>query len=200
MPDRSSEKQELIRRSLAGDDVALGELLDGCRGYLKTLAHRELDSRLGVRVDASDIVQQTFLLAHREFDQFRGRQVGELIAWLVKILERNVQQAVRKHVTTQSRSIIREQRLEAGGEQVAPEQGSAVSPSRRAMLGEEAIRLADCLMSLPENQREAVRLRHLEGWTLKQISGRMQASPSAVAGYLKRGMHRLRELMQDEKD
>lgn len=198
MPDRSRDKQELIRRSLSGDDVALGELLDGCRGYLKTLAHRELDSRLGVRVDASDIVQQTFLLAHREFDQFRGRQVGELVAWLVKILERNVQQAVRKHVTTQSRSIIREQRLDAGSEQAVPEQESAVSPSRRVMLGEEAIQLADCLMSLPENQREAVRLRHLEGWTLKQISERMQATPSAVAGYLKRGMHTLRELMREE--
>jgi len=80
MTDRSGDKQDLIRRSRAGDDVALGGLLDDCRGYLKTLAQRQLDSRLGVRIDASDIVQQTFLLAHREFGQFRGAQVGELIA------------------------------------------------------------------------------------------------------------------------
>lgn len=68
----------------------------------------------------------------------------------------------------------------------------------RAMLGEEAIHLANCLMKLPENQREAVRLRHLEGWTLDEISKRLEATPSAVAGYLKRGMHTLRKLMRDE--
>lgn len=200
MPDRSSEKQELIRRSLSGDDVALGQLLDGCRGYLKTLAHRELDSRLGVRVDASDIVQQTFLLAHREFQQFRGEQIGELIAWLVKILARNVQQAVRRHVTTQSRSIGRERPIETGdGELSFLLTGREVSPSRRAMQGEDAIQLAECLMQLPHNQREAVRLRHLEGWPLQQIAMRLEATPAATAGYIKRGIHKLRELMKGKQ-
>ena len=199
MVDRSGDKQELIRRSRAGDDVALGGLLDGCRGYLKTLAQRQLDSRLGVRIDASDIVQQTFLLAHREFQQFRGAQVSELVAWLIRILERTVQQAVREHVTTQSRAVGREQSLQPGdGGNAVPLEGKEVSPSRRVMLGEEAIRLADCLMRLPENQREAVRLRNLEGWTLEEISERLEASPGAVAGYLKRGMHTLRKLMREE--
>lgn len=199
MTDRSGDKQDLIRRSRAGDDVALGGLLDGCRAYLKTLAQRQLDSRLGVRIDASDIVQQTFLLAHREFGQFRGEQVGELIAWLVRILERTVQQAVREHVTTQSRAVGREQSLQPGDDgNVIPLEGREVSPSRRAMLGEEAIHLANCLMKLPENQQEAVRLRHLEGWTLEEISKRLEVTPSAVAGYLKRGMHSLRKLMRDE--
>ena len=99
----------VLEKAHQHDDVALGGLLDGCRAYLKTLAHRQLDSRLGVRIDALDIVQQTFLLAHREFHQFRGAQVGELIAWLVRILERTVQQAVREHVNTQSRAVGREQ-------------------------------------------------------------------------------------------
>jgi RNA polymerase sigma-70 factor (ECF subfamily) len=105
-------------------------LLDDCRGYLKTWAQRQLNSRLGVRIDASNIVQQTFLLAHREFGQFRGVQVGELIAWLVRILERTVQQAVREHVTTQCRALGREQPRD--GRNAITLEGKDDSPSRWA--------------------------------------------------------------------
>ena len=65
------------------------------------------------------------------------------------------------------------------------------------MQGELAVRLAVEIEKLPSDQREAVRLRHLEGWSLKNLAGHFHRSESAVAGLLKRGLRGLREQLAD---
>ena len=74
------------------------------------------------------------------------------------------------------------------------------TPSQKAMRGEEAERLTQALAALSEDQREAVRLRHLEGWPLADIARHMDRTPAATAGLIKRGMQALRrQLHQSEK-
>jgi RNA polymerase sigma-70 factor (ECF subfamily) len=53
--------------------------------------------------------------------------------------------------------------------------------------------LAQAVETLPEDQREAIRLRYLEGWSLAQIAEHFDRSQVAVAGLLKRGLRGLRE-------
>jgi RNA polymerase sigma-70 factor (ECF subfamily) len=60
--------------------------LDGYRSYLRLLARAQLDDRVQQRVDASDIVQETLLEAHRAREQFSGESPAELMAWLRRIL------------------------------------------------------------------------------------------------------------------
>ena len=62
------------------------------------------------------------------------------------------------------------------------------------MRGEQAVRLAMLLGKLPQDQREALRLRYLEGKTLLEIAERLDRSEMAVAGLLKRGLRSLRDL------
>ena len=66
------------------------------------------------------------------------------------------------------------------------------------MKGERAVRLAIMLGKLPEVQREAIRLRYLEGRTLQQIAESIGRSEMAVAGLLKRGLRSLRDLSGTE--
>lgn len=188
---------ELLKQARGGDDVALGVLLERYRPYLRILAERRLDRRLRVRVDASDLVQRTCLDAHKDIGKFRGTAEPQLIAWLRQILEHNVQQSVQEHVLAQKRSINQERHAEdsenngpAAMARFAAEQSS---PSQRAMRGESAVLLAKALEQLPDDQREAVRLRHLEGWTLAEIADHFQRSEVAVAGLLKRGLQKLRQ-------
>ena len=61
------------------------------------------------------------------------------------------------------------------------------------MLGETAVRLAQALATLPPDQHEAVRLRHLEGWSMQQLTAHFGRSETAVAGLLKRGLRGLRD-------
>jgi RNA polymerase sigma-70 factor (ECF subfamily) len=69
------------------------------------------------------------------------------------------------------------------------------TPSQRMMKNEAAADLALCLERIPETQRQAIRLRYLEGCSLREISEKMGKSEMAVAGLLKRGLRTLREGM-----
>jgi RNA polymerase sigma-70 factor (ECF subfamily) len=73
--------------------------------------------------------------------------------------------------------------------------GPLSSPSQQAARNEDLLRLADAVAQLPEAQREAVVLHHLQGCSLTETARRLGRTDAAVAGLLHRGLKRLRELM-----
>lgn len=175
---------------------------DRFRGYLRLLARAQLDERLRSKLDPSDIVQQTLLQAHRGIDAFRGESDAEMAAWLRQILAHNLAHAARdfgrdKRNINQERSLqaavdASSARLEAW---LSAEQSS---PSQQAQHNEQVLELCNALEQLPDAQREAVQLHYWQGCTLAEIAERIDRTPAAVAGLLKRGMRKLRELMHDE--
>ncbi len=190
--------QQLLQEALNGNAESLGTLLENYRAYLTVLAQRYLDPRLSGRLDPADVVQITFLEAQRDLSSFRGHQIEELLGWLRNILRNNVSSAHQRHLFTQKRSAGREVSNSPTDSRpaitdLAPSE--TTSPSQRLMRDEAAVYLANCLEDLPATQREALRLRYVEGFSLKQIADSMQKSEMAVAGLLKRGLQTLREKM-----
>jgi RNA polymerase sigma-70 factor (ECF subfamily) len=204
MKDDPLAPEQLLGRALQGDREALGQLLDAERPALHRLAERQLEGRIAVRVDASDVIQQTFLEAHRSFEQFAGQEVREWAAWLKGILDHKIASAIRDHTLLQKRNLGRERSLDdsQGGPTRDDLDAGHSTPSQKAIRGEEAERLSKALAALPADQGEAVRLRHLEGWSLADIAQRLGRTPAATAGLIKRGMQALRRQMQhsEEKD
>lgn len=193
-----SRHQQLFERTLKGDSEAFGELLEDYRAYLTVLARRFLDIRVKGRVDETDIVQITFLEAQRDLHAFRGTQIEELLGWLRNILRNNVSSAHQKHLYTQKRSAGREvtnSPKDSGPALTDLAPAETTSPSQRVMRDEAAVFLANCLEDLPETQREALRLRYVEGCSLKEIAEKMDKTEMAAAGLLKRGLQALRSRM-----
>ena len=85
------------------DSARLGELLEGYRNYLRMLARIQIGRRLQGKVDASDIVQEAFLDAHRYFPNFRGTDEAQLMKWLREILAGTLSNQVRRFFGTQAR-------------------------------------------------------------------------------------------------
>ncbi len=175
--------------------------LNRYRQYLLLLARVEIDPRLGVKVDASDVVQQTLLDAYQKRDQFRGTSGAEMAAWLRQILANNLVDALRA-VGRKKRDVAREQSLELQIEQSSQRIGKWLAaeqstPSQKLDQHEQAIRLANALAQLPQAQREALVLQNWDNWSLAEIAEHMGRTPAAVAGLLKRGLKRLRELLTD---
>jgi RNA polymerase sigma-70 factor (ECF subfamily) len=174
--------------------------LERYRSYLHLLARLELrDAR--VRLEASDLVQQTLMEAYQQLERFRGQTSAEQAAWLRQILANNLADGLRAQ-HRQRRDVRREQSIEQSlGASSARLAGWIVaeqsSPSARVASDEDAVLLASALTQLPEAQREALVLQHWQGMTLAQIGERLGKTPVAVAGLLKRGLARLRELLQD---
>ena len=73
-----------------------GPALEGFRDYLLLLARLHLDPRLRSKLDPSDVVQQTLLKAHAQWDRIRDRPDREVRAWLRTILANTLIDAARK--------------------------------------------------------------------------------------------------------
>src|SRR5438874_12025956 len=105
--------EQLLQEIRQGDPTALGRLLELYRHYLALLARLQIGQRLQGKVDASDLVQETFLEAHRNFAHFRGTSEGELVRWLRQILATNLADLLRRYLGTQGRDVRLEREIEA---------------------------------------------------------------------------------------
>ncbi len=184
-------------------DSNIDRPLEGYRDYLRVLAQLQLGSRLRGKLDASDLVQQTVLLAHSRRDQFRGLTEAEWRGWLRVILANTLSAAAREFETA-ARDLRRERSLEAELEQSSTRmEGLLVadqsSPSEAAARGEDLLRLARALGRLPEDQRRAVELHHLKGLTVAEVAAEVDRTRPAVVGLLFRGLKRLRELLTEDR-
>jgi RNA polymerase sigma-70 factor (ECF subfamily) len=191
----------LLEQARAGDEAALGRLLELYRNYLRLVARALIGQALRVRLDASDLVQETFLKAAREFSQFLGSTEPELTAWLRQILVRTLANQA-KHHRRQGRDYQRKESLEAmlDRSSAAVQQALATpaeTPSTHAVRREQAVLLADALEKLPAHYREVFILRNLEHIPFDQIAARMGRSPGATRVLWKRAMDRLSQLLKE---
>lgn len=167
------------------------------RAYLSLLARMQLDPTLRGKVDLSGVVQQTLLEAHQMSDQLRSWDEPRRLAWLRRALANNLTDEVRK-LGTLARDLGRERSLEAELEQSSARldqwlASEEPSPPERAMRNEQLLRLAEALERLPDDQRTAVEMHHLQGRPLAEVAAALGRSKGAVATLLFRGMTRLRK-------
>jgi RNA polymerase sigma-70 factor, ECF subfamily len=181
----------------AGDDEARGRVLEHYRSYLMVLARMQIGRRLQGKADAADLVQETYLEAHRNFQRFRGATEAELASWLRQILAGQFAHLVRRYLGTKRRNVRLERELigELDQSSRALDGGlfaAGSSPSDRAARRERAVMLADALEHLPDDYREVLVLRHLESLTFPEVARRMGRSPDSVEKLWVRALDRLR--------
>src|SRR5262245_20892446 len=165
MAEPRANPEELLRKSRAGDVAAAGRLLELYRSYLDLLARVQIGKHLQCKADASDLVQEVFLAAHRDLGVFRGTTECELVSWLRQILAIRLADLVRRYHGTRRRDVRLERRLanELDRSSQALVGGLACngsSPSEQAIRRERAVILADALQTLPADYREVIVLHH----------------------------------------
>lgn len=170
---------------------------DRFRSWLMLLARTRVDGVLRGKVDPSDIVQQTLLLATRDAGQFRGSSDAELAGWLRGIMGHVLAHELQS-VATAKRDASLEVSMDALLEQSAQRldallAATQTSPSQAAIAHEERDRLATVLEGLPEDYRDVLVLRHLEGLPFPEIAERMNRAPGAVRMLWVRALAHLKE-------
>src|SRR3954465_9984632 len=93
----------LLPEARGGSEAALGRLLESYATYLTLLARVQIGRRLQGKVDPPDVVQETFLEAHRQIAQFRGTTEAEMVAWLRRILAGQLALTLRRYLGTKGR-------------------------------------------------------------------------------------------------
>ncbi len=173
----SGDGRRRFERARGGCRTTLGELLEDARAYLHRLANSAIDSDVRGKLSASDLVQETLIDAHRNFQDFQGEDARQLTAWLRRILINNLLNHYRRLRTTQKRDVSRERNDVPVDGLVMP---GDESPSAMAIVQEEQAALAEELARLPAHYREILELRHREQLTFVQIGEQLGKTPDAV--------------------
>jgi RNA polymerase sigma-70 factor, ECF subfamily len=199
MTTPADDQKARLAAARAGSADALGRALEAHRAYLLAVADRQLGPDLKAKGGASDVVQETFLDAHRAWALFHGSTEDELKAWLRALLLNRVGKVVRHYRQTQKRGLHREVALAGGDSASAPDPGLAAptpTPSREVMADEQAAALRRALQRLPEDYRTAILLRYEEDLTFEEIGRRMQRTAEAARKLWWRAVERLQAEME----
>jgi RNA polymerase sigma-70 factor (ECF subfamily) len=177
--------EALIVRARDGDGAALGQLLDRYRNYFRLLARMQLNQRLRTKLDPSDLVQEVFLEACRQFPTFRGGSEQDFLAWQRQILLRNLIDRLRHYYGTQQRDVRMERSLEdslAHSSQLLRDVliDQKESPSGCAERREESVLVANALEQLPAHYRDVLVYRHLQELPFEEVARRMDRSLDSV--------------------
>jgi RNA polymerase sigma-70 factor (ECF subfamily) len=179
---------------MADDGDELAQRLESFRNYLLLLARVQLDDRLRGQLEPDDLVQQTLTRALEKRDRFRGSDDAQRAAWLRTLLSRTLIDAARKFARAGGVACSLEAAIEQSSARLeAFLAADQTSPSGRVERQERLLRLADALTALPDDQRRAVELKHLQGLALVAVAQRMGRTVPAVAGLLQRGLKALRK-------
>jgi RNA polymerase sigma-70 factor (ECF subfamily) len=192
---------ELLRKARAGDDSARERLFAVCRNYVSIAARVEMASWLKAKVDASDLVQQTLLEAHRGLANFRGTTEGEWLGWLKRILSHNAADFVRRYHGVEKRCAAREVSMTSGEDSDGPApqlSDGGPSPSQLVMQKELQLQVADAVARLPEDYQEVVILRNLQQLAFDEVAERMGRSRPAVQMLWMRAIRKLQEILGEE--
>jgi RNA polymerase sigma-70 factor (ECF subfamily) len=180
----------------------LGRHLDGFREYLRLLARLQLRPHLAGKIDLSGVVQQTLLEAYQARDSF-PHDAARQAAWLRRALANNLTDEIRR-LGSRGKERVEEQSLEQALEQSSARLGALLTqdeatPGREAIHNEQLARLAGALHQLPDDQRLAIELHHLQGLSLADAGRHLDRSREAVAGLVFRGLKKLRSLLAEKE-
>lgn len=192
--------EQLLAAARAGRRECLGLLLERYRWFLRALACARIGLTLQARANPSDLVQDTFLLATRHFNQFRGHSEAEWLEWLRRILRRRLIHFQRRHVRARKRSVSREISLGQAATDSGcgtslpqlPDGGS--SPSAAAQKRELAGVIAERLAHLKPTYRDVLVLRNLKGLRFDEVARLMGRTPGGVRVLWVRALDQLRQL------
>ena len=201
MSHSSSVSLGLLEAARGGDADSLGLLLRKYFRYLNSLSHGHIDGRIRMRVSASDIVQETLLEAHRDFQKFAGATIEEFTGWLRRILFNNLATAIESHVLAAKRDIRKQRSLnEKANDQdnsadqfTRSLQAAVSSPSAPMHRDESAVQLMEAISKLPEAYREVIQLRHFDGLPFSEIATRLGRNPGAIRMLWVRAVEKLKK-------
>jgi RNA polymerase sigma-70 factor (ECF subfamily) len=184
----------------ASDQSNAAPELENYRHCLELLARLQVDARLRGLIDASDLVQQTLLKAHQNWDQLRGTTEAQRAAWLRAILSNVIADALRRCLRRKEdrRRSLELSLADSSSRLEAWLAVDSTTPSGQMMHHEQLLATAAALARLPQDQRIAVELHHLHDLTIPEISREMNRTPAAVAGLLRRGLKSLRQWLAED--
>jgi RNA polymerase sigma-70 factor, ECF subfamily len=205
-PDNSATN-DLLARARNGEAEAVDRLLTAQREPLRRMIGARLDPALAARVDASDVVQDVLIEAHKRLNDYLRNPVMPFHLWLRHIAKDHVIDAHRRHRQAQRRSLDREQPIvpaalnnhssfELAGQLLDREP----TPASAAIQHELQARMESAIAALEDDDREIILMRHAEQLTNQEVAAVLELTEAAASMRYLRAVRRLRATLLPEED
>jgi len=181
----------LERALRAGDDQTLAPLFELHRERLQRMCHYRLDPRLVGRIDAEDVLQDSYLEAGKRLGAFRADD-KPFFVWMRLITLQTMIDLHRKHLGTKMRSAGREVSAPASHTMSGFFVGRFTSPSGAVMREEARLKIEQALDSMDEIDREVLVLRHFEELSNKEAAEVLGIQENAASNRYVRALGRLK--------
>jgi RNA polymerase sigma-70 factor (ECF subfamily) len=197
----ANTEQDLIRKAASGDKLALGELLLSHSPRLTAYLTPKLPASVQPTIDIDDVLQQTFTHAFRHIDQLKRPTPHSFAAWLTKIGENQLSNAItrlhrkKRGGQHRQRHWPVKQHDNSMGDLVDMLEDHGRTGSQLIARREAVCALQIAIADLPQDQQQAVRLHLLEGQSLADTAAAMRRTPGAINGLVQRAKQQLREAM-----
>jgi len=192
--------RQLLELSVAGDPVALEQLLLSHYDWLSLRLQRQIPTDLQGLISADDVLQETFVRVFSSIRRFDPESDASFPQWLKTIADHQLVDSIRRRrrerLADRQRqpqpNAIHESWLGSLIEQVADD---GTPPLRGAILGELHRIIPVALARLPDDYRNVLRLLYLEGRPPEEVAAAMDRTPDAVRGLCYRARKQLREVL-----
>ncbi len=200
----SAPEDPLVDRIKRGDHSALGEWLNERRLPLLAFIERRLGAALRRKIEPDDLIQEVSADAVRSFDEMDLKN-RDPFGWLCQIAERRIIDAHRRFFGSLKRDAGREAPLEAGAGTeraglIHMLVASMTTASQAFSRGQKEIRLVAAMEKLPEEQRDALRMRYVENLPSKTIAERLGKTDGSVRVMLTRALAKLQQLLGADQE
>lgn len=197
-PDDLGKSPLRLARSVSDGipSLSLGDM-ESCYAYVNLLARASAYRCFQIRLDPEDLAHEAIIRVQAKWQQLRSADPASIQGWLRSVVS-SVLHDLTDRALAERRDIRKVQSLDAALDEssarvdafLVPRNTS--TPSRLAVRLERATAVDHALGRLPEDQRTAIELHHLSGFTLDETASRMNRSSTSVAGLLRRGLKTLR--------
>lgn len=186
----SSETDQLLHRVRDGDRGALDQLLQQHRAWLRQVVEARIEPGLRRRVDRSDVIQETLLVASRRIEDFLARRPTSFRLWLRRKALEQLTDLRRRH-RAQKRDADRDIAISDASSLAIARSLMAGSPSEALRRDERIEQLRRALMGLSEADREVLVLRNAEELSNAEVAELLQLSTEAASKRYGRALRRL---------
>jgi RNA polymerase sigma-70 factor (ECF subfamily) len=200
-PDSETTHQLLLRAG-EGERSAVNELMERHREMLRRMVAARMDRGMAQRIDASDIVQDALLEAHRRLRDYLGDATMPFHVWLRHIAKDRLIDAHRRH-RAQRRDVGREQPLapaaadQSSFDLAAQLRDMELTPAAAALRRELVTRFWTALDQLDEQDREIVLMRYAERLGNSEVAELLGLSPAAAGMRFLRATRRLQRVLAE---
>lgn len=188
MADHTWPGGSMVAAAQRGDVEALTALVDGSYPHVHRFAH----SLCATPQDAEDAAQEALIILYRKIGMLRAS--GALASWMFRI--------VRNECLRRSRALLRRGPAEepdllgaSGGDAFG---GSTRSAEEDVLLRLEAERVAAAVAALPDDQRQVLVMRDIQGLPGRTVADRLGLSNAAMKSRLHRARSAVREALGGE--